>query len=195
MNGERLYLLDDPEMGIVAEKDPDVIARHKRRYEWAASVVDGHAVVDAGCGTGYGWQVLKSPNYLGVDNNEAAICYASTHYPAQFRMGDLVSAWQIAHRRGAWLLFIESLEHVRMEEQWRAWQPALEHGVPVAMALPVRMERKDPPSMNPHHVHEPALTWLLPKLLCWTPWVEVTLERYESTYGPAVQALVVARPK
>jgi len=48
-------------------KDDAVFPRETQRYEWAAqNVLDG-SVLEIGCSTGYGYQFLKSPAYIGLD--------------------------------------------------------------------------------------------------------------------------------
>lgn len=194
MNGERLYLIDDPDMGIVAETDPEVIARHKRRYEWAAQHVSPNSlVVDAGCGSGYGSTILPK-GYIGVDVSEDAVAYALKHYHGPFVVGDLQEA-VVMGGAVATVVCLEALEHVDQEEQWAFLYACGGAGVPLVLAVPVRLHPMHEDSRNPHHRHEPAIHELAWALLNagYTP--TITLERYESTYGPAVQALVVARPK
>lgn len=48
-------------------KDDPVFPRETQRYEWAARNVLPGSVLEIGCSTGYGYQFLKSPAYLGLD--------------------------------------------------------------------------------------------------------------------------------
>lgn len=54
---------------------------HVARYEWARRHVSTLAAVgiDAGCGCGYGAEVLRM-GYLGVDKSQEAINFAKQHY-------------------------------------------------------------------------------------------------------------------
>ena len=56
-----------------------VAAEHLARYRWAASFCDGRRVLDAGCGAGYGTELLNqagAANVVGVDVSEAALTLA-----------------------------------------------------------------------------------------------------------------------
>ena len=48
-------------------KDDPVFPRETQRYEWAAKNVLPGSVLEIGCSTGYGYQFLKSPAYMGLD--------------------------------------------------------------------------------------------------------------------------------
>lgn len=56
---------------------------HVARYEWARSVLPpASRVLDAGCGIGYGSNILALAGFrvAGLDRNAEAIAYAETHY-------------------------------------------------------------------------------------------------------------------
>ena len=66
--------------------DPDLMggslleAEHLARYRWAGALVEGKRVLDAGCGTGYGSELLASQGaaeVVGVDVDADAIEAAS----------------------------------------------------------------------------------------------------------------------
>src|SRR5438132_386474 len=51
-------------------------AEHLARYWWAASLVSGRRVLDAGCGTAYGSEILAragASEVVGVDADPAAV--------------------------------------------------------------------------------------------------------------------------
>jgi SAM-dependent methyltransferase len=48
-------------------KDDPVFPRETQRYEWAAQNVLPGSVLEIGCSTGYGYQFLNSPAYMGLD--------------------------------------------------------------------------------------------------------------------------------
>ena len=48
-------------------KDDPVFPRETQRYEWAAQNVLSGSVLEIGCSTGYGYQFLNSPAYIGLD--------------------------------------------------------------------------------------------------------------------------------
>lgn len=57
----------------------DCLKRHVNRYKWAASCLEeGDAVLDVGCGSGYGDAILmgKASSVVGVDKEKEAIDYA-----------------------------------------------------------------------------------------------------------------------
>lgn len=61
-----------------------VFARHKLTYEYALQFVEGKTVLDAGCGTGYGSNMLASRarRVTAVDLSADAIDYCRTHSAA-----------------------------------------------------------------------------------------------------------------
>jgi len=61
-----------------------VFARHKLTYEYALRFVEGKSVLDAGCGTGYGSNILASRarHVSAIDLSAEAIDYCLTHYAA-----------------------------------------------------------------------------------------------------------------
>lgn len=66
---------------------------HVNRYKQAASFVSG-AVLDAGCGCGYGSSILarNGSKVIAMDKNEKAIAYAKKHYSnprIRFYKGDI----------------------------------------------------------------------------------------------------------
>jgi SAM-dependent methyltransferase len=79
-------------MASGGDRDRPAPERHVR-YRWAAAVVAGGRVLDAGCGTGWGTAVLaeRARETVGIDFSPAAVLDArSTHGErAQFLLGDL----------------------------------------------------------------------------------------------------------
>ena len=64
---------------------PDVVSYHHHlaRYQFAlGKMAGGERVLDAGCGTGYGSQLLlqKAATVVGIDNSPLAVAYAREHY-------------------------------------------------------------------------------------------------------------------
>jgi 2-polyprenyl-3-methyl-5-hydroxy-6-metoxy-1,4-benzoquinol methylase len=73
--GERMIPTQEGEVSIV-------FARHTMTYEYALQFVEGKMVLDAGCGTGYGSNMLASRarHVCGIDLSAEAIEYCRTHY-------------------------------------------------------------------------------------------------------------------
>ncbi|HVL91129.1 MAG TPA: class I SAM-dependent methyltransferase [Actinomycetota bacterium] len=66
--------------------------RHVIAYEWAAARAAGKRVLDAGCGEGYGTQILaaKAAEVVGVDLEAGVVERAAARYPsARFEPADL----------------------------------------------------------------------------------------------------------
>lgn len=61
-----------------------VYAFHRFAYAFAQGYADGAAVLDVGCGTGYGSQMLagRARRVLALDYDADAVAYAREHYPA-----------------------------------------------------------------------------------------------------------------
>lgn len=61
---------------------PDLMQAHIARYNWALSGVVGRAVVDLGCGTGYGSFILSflAERVIGLDVDEEAIEFARSQF-------------------------------------------------------------------------------------------------------------------
>lgn len=61
-----------------------VFARHQFAYQHAQKFVEGKAVIDVGCGTGYGCKILaqKAHHVHGIDYKAEAIAYCRKFYGA-----------------------------------------------------------------------------------------------------------------
>lgn len=72
-------------------------SEHRGRYHWAAQVVAGRSVLDAGCGSGYGVRILSEAGageVTGIDIDSEAIAAAERTYGgnrASFLCGDLAA--------------------------------------------------------------------------------------------------------
>jgi SAM-dependent methyltransferase len=85
LTGERL--LPD------AQRQELVYAEHLVRYRFAAQLCDGHDVLDAACGEGYGTALLArtARSVVGVDIDETAVAAATARYELDFRTADIAS--------------------------------------------------------------------------------------------------------
>jgi SAM-dependent methyltransferase len=132
-------------------------SEHRGRYLWAAELADGLEVIDAGCGTGYGSEILAAAGasrVVGVDISTEAIEYAraaSSHASNEFQLGSLHEL-PFADASFDLAVCFEVIEHV--EEQPRAiaeLRRVLKSGGLLAISSP---NRDVYPPGNPHHLHE-----------------------------------------
>ncbi len=131
-------------------------AEHEGRYRWAAAAVDGKEVLDAGCGVGYGCEILAeggASRVVGLDIAteaiEGAIVRAGSI--AEFVLGDLE---QLPFTTGSFdvVVCFEVIEHLRrrelaLDELRRVLRP---EGVLIVSSP----NRNVYLPGNPHHVHE-----------------------------------------
>jgi ubiquinone/menaquinone biosynthesis C-methylase UbiE len=118
---------------IPGEVDPDLWNEHVARYLFAARMAPGRRVLDAGCGSGYGADVLarEAREVLGIDNSDEAIAYARAHYgaanmrferascleiPAPDGSFDLVVAFEIIEHLSDWRRFLREVRRVLAPE-------------------------------------------------------------------------------
>jgi SAM-dependent methyltransferase len=84
-----------PERIVPDETSPGILALHLKRYEFARPWCRDRAVLDAGCGVGYGAAHLAevAASVVGVDRDEDAIAYGRERYARpnlELRVGDLL---------------------------------------------------------------------------------------------------------
>jgi SAM-dependent methyltransferase len=130
---------------------------HQARYSWAAQLVAGRDVLDAGCGVGWGTvRLARSARHaVGIDIDEPAVSNARERAAgsAEFVVGDLLA---LPFPDGSFDLVVcfEAIEHVAdpqlaLDELRRVLRP---NGV-LAVSSP---NRGVYPEGNPHHIHELA---------------------------------------
>jgi ubiquinone/menaquinone biosynthesis C-methylase UbiE len=145
-----------PERFVPETMDGIIKAEHEARYRWAATVVGGKEVLDAGCGVGYGAQICAeagAARVVGVDLSAEAVAdsvFRAGHL-AQFLVGDLQSLPLAAASFDVVVCF-EAIEHVEhgdvvLDEFKRVLRP----GGVVLLSSPNRTVYLPG---NPHHVHE-----------------------------------------
>jgi 2-polyprenyl-3-methyl-5-hydroxy-6-metoxy-1,4-benzoquinol methylase len=171
---ERLFLTSKRvgDYFFIATKDTNVIKRHKKRYEIASEIIrTGDTVVDLGCGSGYGAEIIArkgGKKIMGFDQDAPTIEYARATYGklADFYVADITDLAKIddwskfspAIKKGSIdsFLAIEIIEHVpkvvgeKMVDYIR-W--ALKRGGRFAVSTPIA-QKSGPNPANPYHVHE-----------------------------------------
>jgi ubiquinone/menaquinone biosynthesis C-methylase UbiE len=132
-------------------------SEHRGRYLWTAAMAHGLEVLDAGCGTGYGSEILATAgarSVVGLDISADALEHARaacTHPSCEFRQG---SVHELPFEDGRFDLAVcfEVIEHV--EEQARALAELRRVLKPAGVLAISSPNRKVYPPGNPHHVHE-----------------------------------------
>ncbi len=152
---DRIGLAD--ERFVPGTADGELIeVEHFVRYRWAAQLVAGRRVLDAGCGVGYGSAMLAeagATEVVGVDLSAKAVAAAASGAPANasFVTGD-VHALPFEPGQFDVIVCFEVIEHVEHQDEViaelvRVLAPA---GV-LVMSSP---NRDVYPAGNPHHLHE-----------------------------------------
>jgi SAM-dependent methyltransferase len=128
--------------------------RHVAAYRFAAGVVGG-TVVDAGCGEGYGSEILWpiSRKVVSLDLDAPTLIHARSRYPSpSFVRGDLVKL-PLADASADGIVALQVIEHLAhpeglVREARRVLRP---EGV-LVVSTPNRATF--PAGLNPFHVHE-----------------------------------------
>jgi 2-polyprenyl-3-methyl-5-hydroxy-6-metoxy-1,4-benzoquinol methylase len=131
-------------------------AEHMARYWWASQFASGRKVLDAGCGTGYGSNILAetgATGVTGVDISAPVIeaAQAAAAPGAEFEVGDITS---LALDDGSvdLIVCLETLEHV--DEPERALDELARVLTPDGLLVVSSPNRDVYPPGNPHHRRE-----------------------------------------
>jgi len=149
-------------MRPVERFDPELMrgqlleAEHLARYRWAAELVKGKRVLDAGCGTGYGSELLAregAAEVVGVDVDEAVVEAAQRVAPdgASFATADLRELPPGLGDFDAVVCF-EVLEH--LDEPETALDALAAVLRPDGLLVVSSPNRDVYPPGNPYHKHE-----------------------------------------
>jgi ubiquinone/menaquinone biosynthesis C-methylase UbiE len=132
-------------------------AEHEARYRWAATIVVGKQVLDAGSGVGYGAQICSeagAERVVGVDVSEHALADARAlgrGAAAEFVVGDLLEL-PFPDRSFDVVVCFEAIEHVEdVERVLDELRRVLRDDGVLLISSP---NRGVYPGGNPHHVHE-----------------------------------------
>jgi 2-polyprenyl-3-methyl-5-hydroxy-6-metoxy-1,4-benzoquinol methylase len=133
-----------------------VAAEHTARYRWATSFCDGRRVLDAGCGAGYGAELLNqagAASVVGVDISEAALSLARSTVTdgVTLELGDVTA---LSHADDSFDLVVcfEVIEHV--EDPERVLDELSRVLRPDGLLLLSSPNRARYVPGDPHHRHE-----------------------------------------
>jgi O-antigen biosynthesis protein len=153
--------LSNPRNGVPERFDPvemrgDLVeAEHRVRYAWAASLVAGRKVLDAGCGLGYGAAMLAraGATVTGVDIAEAVIEAGrpSAGPQVDLQVGD-VRSLAFDDRSFDVVVCFEVVEHI--DERDAVLAELRRVLVPGGLLLVSSPNRDVYVPGNPHHVYE-----------------------------------------
>lgn len=87
---------------------------HKIRYEFARNLCEGKKVLDLACGAGYGVEILKTSNYVGVDISIATLVAAGERFKSEFVSADCVFL-PFSDRSFERVVSFETIEHIAFE--------------------------------------------------------------------------------
>jgi SAM-dependent methyltransferase len=145
---------------VPGKVEPDLWNEHLSRYYFARPLVEGHCVLDVGCGTGYGAAVVAqwASRVLALDISLESVAFAKKNYPAWNLEYVVSDCRKISLASGTvdTVICFEVIEHlaeqeVLLEEIKRVLRP---DGV-LVISTPNRVyyteERNE---RNPFHVHE-----------------------------------------
>jgi 2-polyprenyl-3-methyl-5-hydroxy-6-metoxy-1,4-benzoquinol methylase len=131
-------------------------ARHLAAYRYAARLAAGKRVVDAGCGEGFGTQLLAdvAASVVGLDYSAAAIAHCRTawrHPNLTFQQSDLTRPGSVAGTFDLVLNF-QVVEHIRDPLPFlRGLRALLAPAGQVLLTTPNRLMSF---SENPYHIRE-----------------------------------------
>jgi ubiquinone/menaquinone biosynthesis C-methylase UbiE len=180
---------------IPGEVDADLWNEHVARYWFAARFVRGRRVLDLGCGSGYGADVLarEAREVLGIDIADDAIDYARQHYRVPNVRFERASCLDIPAPDGSFELVVafEIIEHLT---DWRAFlrevRRVLAPAAQFLVSTPNQLyyaEARAALGPNPFHVHEFEYSEFQHELEAVFPRVTLYLENH-------TDAVVFAKP-
>jgi len=156
---ERLYLMDDEELGIKRNLFPRfLIDRMINRYKKTIDLVGvtGGRWLDAGCGSGYGTSManMVADYIIGIDNSSSAILYAKKHYGSyniQFWHDNIETVKFQMNSFLDVILCVEVIEHLQnpisVIKKFASW---LKDGGILVLTTPLA----DNSPVNPYHKYE-----------------------------------------
>ena len=160
-NPERLYLIDDPTLGVERTcLGEGLLVRSIKRYEYAARhVAQGDVVADCACGSGYGSQILKAAGasrVVGIEADPVTVEYARRHYGDEHVTFDCQDINHLALPPSSFdvVAIIETIEHIKDGRGFLSRvYGLLRPGGRVVISTPLAL-RSGPNEANPYHLHE-----------------------------------------
>jgi O-antigen biosynthesis protein len=171
---------------IPGEVDEDLLNEHLARYFFAAPLVAGLRVLDAGCGAGYGSAELAgtAAHVTGCDCAPEAIQYARSHYSAPnlaFADGDCL-ALPVADASVDAVVAFEVIEHL---EDWRGFLAETRRVLApegfLLVSTPNRLyyaEARRDAGPNQFHCHEFEFEEFRAELQAYFPHVTLMMENH-----------------
>ena len=171
---------------IPGQVDVDLLNEHLARYTFAARLVRGKRVLDAGCGAGYGSAELAHAalSVVGVDRAPEAIEFARANYRLPNLSFEESSVVSLPHPDGSFDLVVafEVIEHL---EQWNDFlleaRRVLSPNGQFIVSTPNKLyytESRGQDGANPFHVHEFAFKEFTEALTDVFPFVSMFLENH-----------------
>ncbi len=162
--------------------DPNLLNEHLARYRFAARYAQGNAVLDAGCGSGYGTrELVHAASVTAMDIAHDALLHAAASYGRaglRFTQGSL-EALPFAEASFDLVLAFEVIEHLtNWAGMLREARRVLKPGGVLLVSTPNKSyyaESRGTSGPNPFHTHEfdyeefrEALTVVFPHVHLWT---------------------------
>jgi O-antigen biosynthesis protein len=185
--GNKLNLPFTGERVVPGAVEPQLWNEHIARYRFASLFGHGKAVLDAGCGTGYGTELLaRSARYaLGFDSSLDAVRYAkasyssasyvagsATSFPVKSASFELVTAFEIIEHLSDWeLLLQEAARVLTADGVFLVSTPNTEYYA----------DARGPSGPNPFHIHEFGLAEFDAALKRVFPFVQILAQNQQET--------------
>ena len=167
---------------IPGQTDPDLLNEHIARYRFAEGLVGGRSVLDAGCGVGYGAEILarKAARVYAVDLALEPVAAGARDYRGvRFSQG---SCTRLPFRDASLdvVVAFEVIEHL---EDWRGLlaesRRVLRPDGQLLVSTPNRLYYSETrPEPNPYHVHEFEYTEFRAELEAIFPHTAIFLENH-----------------
>ncbi|MFZ0179585.1 MAG: class I SAM-dependent methyltransferase [Candidatus Dormiibacterota bacterium] len=138
-----------------AMRDQLIEAAHHARYRFAAAVVRGKRALDAGCGVGWGCQILVdhgAASVDGVDVDESAVREARVRCPTGTFLHADLTALPYSEQRFDIITCFEAIDHV--EDPMRGLDELRRVLAPGGIVLVSSPNPGVYPVGNPFHIHE-----------------------------------------